>query len=274
VLAWIGNRIGKPPGWERVVRTLAPPDKCRGVPELCLARDDLLFFAQPGVPIGWYVTFFGTYEPALRTVCKAILQPGAVALDIGANVGWHTLLMARLVGAGGHVLAVEANPSVRDRLQRNLDLNRFRQVEVVPCAIADSEGTFEFHGPAADDPDSGNGHLVGPNGPVRAETMRVEARRLDAIAAHLDRIDLIKIDIEGFEWPALRGGAKSIATFRPHIIFEYNAEYAGRGGGSPGVLQQFFDLHDYRLFALEREWAKAITADRWPDCADVWAIPH
>jgi FkbM family methyltransferase len=238
-------------------------------------RDDLLFLAQPAVPIGWYVTFFGTYEPELRRVCKTILQPGAVVLDIGANVGWHTLLMARLVGDGGRVLAAEPNPSVRTRLRENLDLNRFRHVEVVPYAIADAEGTPEFYGPAADDPQSGNGYVVGTKAQEGGAMIHVEARRLDTIvsAARLDRIDLIKIDVEGFEWPVLQGGVDSVAKFRPHIIFEYNAEYAGRGGGSPELFQDFFNRYNYRLFALEREWARAIALGNWPSLADVWAIP-
>jgi FkbM family methyltransferase len=234
-----------------------------------------LFLAQPNVPIGWYVTFFGTYEPELRKVCKAILQPGAVALDIGANVGWHTLLMARLVGDGGRVLAAEANPSVRNRLRENLQLNRFQQAEIIPFAIADAEGTLEFYGPAADDPESGNGHVLGTKAQDSGPMIRVEARRLDTIISEtrLDRIDLIKIDVEGFEWPVLQGGAISIAEFRPHIVFEYNAEYSGRGGGSAELFQEFFDRHNYRLFALEREWAKAVKPDHWPSLADVWAIP-
>src|SRR6266404_5658147 len=97
ILSWIGNRIGKPPGWERIVRMFVSPEKCRGWPEVCLVRDGAVFLAQPGVPVGWHVVFFGTYEPELREIFRAVLPTGGVAIDIGANVGWHTLLMARLV---------------------------------------------------------------------------------------------------------------------------------------------------------------------------------
>src|ERR1700722_1370379 len=101
ILSWIGNRIGKPPGWERVVRLLASPEKCKSMPDLFLIRDGLVFVTQPGVPIGWHIAFFGTYEPELREILRAVLPTGGVAIDVGANVGWHTLLMAQLVGEGG-----------------------------------------------------------------------------------------------------------------------------------------------------------------------------
>jgi FkbM family methyltransferase len=275
LLAWLGNLVGKPPGFERIVRWFASPEKCGDLPELCLLRDGLVFLARPAVQVDWQVVFFGTYEPELRTVFRTVLPAGGVALDIGANVGWHTLLMASLVGASGRVLAVEANPAVRQRLHNNLSLNRFRQVEVVPCALADTEGMMEFYAPPADDPDSGNGHVVAPGPAGRTGTIRVEARRLDAIvaAAGIGRLDLIKIDVEGFEWPVLRGGEETIAKFRPHVVFEYNAEYASRGGGTPGLMAEFFRTYRYRLFAIGRNWAEAIEGELWPRCADIWAVP-
>jgi len=229
----------------------------------------------PGVPLGWHVAFFGTYEPERREIFRALLRPGGVAVDVGANIGWHTLLMAQLVGAQGQVLAAEANPSVRQKLEENLDLNRCRQVEVVPYAMADTEGLLAFHGPQADDPQSGNGHVVRNTAAPHAETIQVEARRLDSVlsAAGVDRLDLIKIHVEGFEWPVLQGAEQSIATFRPHIIFEFDANYAPRGGGSAPALAEFFRRHRYRLFAIRRRWAEAVREDRWPSCANIWAAP-
>jgi len=89
----------------------------------------------------------------------------------------------------------------------------------------------------------------------------------------LERLDLIKIDVEGFEWPVLRGGEETIAKFRPFIVFEHDARFAARGGGSPRLLADFFVRHGYRLFAIGRTWTQAVDRDHWPDCADLWAIP-
>jgi hypothetical protein len=84
---------------------------------------------------------------------------------------------------------------------------------------------------------------------------------------------LIKIDVEGFEWQVLQGAEQSIAQFRPHIVFEYNADYAARGGGRPDLFDAFFSKHGYRLFAIGRNWAEAIELQSWPVCADIWAVP-
>lgn len=275
LLSWIGTRIGKPPGWERIVRRLVPPRVCAHLGEVCLLREGIPFLTRPAMPIGWSVAFFGSYEPELREIFRSILRSGGVAVDVGANIGWHTLLMAQLVGDGGRVIAVEPNPSVLRGLQQNVELNRFRQVDIIPCALADAEGLLSFYGPEADDPDSGNGHVVRNGTGEGGERIEVEARRLDrvAIAAGIDRLDLIKIDVEGFEWPVLCGGEQTIARFRPHIVFEFDAAYAPRGGGSASLLDEFFRRHRYRLLAVRRSWAEPVASGSWPDCANIWAAP-
>ena len=275
ILASIGQRIGKPPGWERIVRRFASPEKCRGMQEICVVRDGAIFVTQPGVLLGWHVAFFGTYEPELREIFRAVLPAGGVAVDVGANVGWHTLLLARLVGDGGRVLAAEPNPSVRARLQENLNLNRFRHVEVVPYALADAEGAAEFLAPDGNAVGAGDGRMVAATEIGEHQIIRVETRRLDTIllAMRLERLDLIKIDVEGFEWPVLKGAEQMIARFRPHIVFEYLDEYVERGGGTPEALAEFFLRHRYRLFAIGRNWAEAVLPQRWPSAANLWAVP-
>jgi hypothetical protein len=133
----------------------------------------------------------------------------------------------------------------------------------------------DFYAPAANDLDSGNGHVVEAGPAEHGGTIRVETRRMDAIvsAAGVERLDLIKIDVEGFEWPVLRGGESTIAKFRPHIVFEYNTESASRGGGTPELFSKFFRTHRYRLFAIGRNWADEIESDQWPRCGDIWAVP-
>src|ERR1700721_4417373 len=160
LLARVGNRFGKPKGFERVVRYLASPEKCKDLPELCLVRDGMVFLAPTGVQVDWHVLFFGTYEPEVRRVFRTVLPLGGVALDVGANVGWHTLLMASLVGARGRVLAIEPNPDLRHRLHDNLCLNRLKQVEVMSEIAADTEETLDFYAPSLKEGNSGGGHVV------------------------------------------------------------------------------------------------------------------
>jgi FkbM family methyltransferase len=274
LLAWLGRRLGKPPGFERVVRLLAPPESCAGLGEVCLARDGSLFLTKLALPLGWHIGFFGSYEPELRDIMRAVLRAGGTAIDVGANAGWHTLLMARLVGPGGRVLAVEPNPSVREHLMRNLAINGLTHVEVDGVALAEAQGMLNFVAPPADDPASASGHVVS-SGAAAHETIRVAASTLDALAAEkkLDRIDLLKIDAEGFEWPILQGAERSIVRFRPCILFEFDRAYAARGSDSGSLFAEFFRRHRYRLFAVGRNWSELIDERAWPANANVFASP-
>lgn len=274
ILSWIGTRIGKPFGVERMMRLLLPPEKCADLPEVCLVRDGSLFVTCPRLPLGWHVTFFGSYEPELREIMRVVLPAGGVAIDVGANVGWHTLLMARLVGPRGRVLAIEANPSIRNELARNIAINRLAHVDVIPYAVAASDTTLNFYAPSADHPDSASGHFLS-DADIRSGAIRVPARPLDPIVAErkLERVDLIKIDVEGFEWPTLTGGEQTISSFRPPILFEFDAAYAGRGGATASTLFEFFRSHDYRVYAVGRDWAELVDLSTWPDCANIFALP-
>jgi FkbM family methyltransferase len=274
ILSWIGNRLGKPPGFERVVRFFAPPERCAHMPEICLVRDGSLFLTRLGLPLGWHIGFFGSYEPELRDIMRAILPPGGIAIDVGANVGWHTLLMARLVGPRGRVVAIEPNPTVREQLSRNVRLNQLAQVDIAGCAAADSERSLKFFAPDADDPASSSGHVV-LDEQEPAGAIRVEASTLDTIVAHrqFDRIDLIKIDAEGFEWPILQGSGVSIARFRPYIIFEFDQNYAAGGRESAALFGEFFQRKGYRLFSVGRNWAEHIDVRTWPPMANIFAAP-
>lgn len=274
-LCWLGNRLGKPPGFERIVRVLAPPHKCADVPELCLVRDGSLFVTRLALPLGWHIGFFGSYEPELRDIMRSVLSAGGVAIDVGANVGWHTLLLARLAGPGGRVLAVEPNPSVRAQLQRNVGLNRLTQVEIVACALADASGVSEFIAPDASDPSSASGHIVS-EGNEGATSVRVETSTLDLLAEQkqLGRVDLIKIDAEGFDWPVLQGAELTIARHRPYIIFEFDEAYAARGRETAACLCEFFRRHRYQLFSVGRNCAELINARSWPANANIFAAPE
>ncbi len=276
-LAGIGSWIGKPRGWERVVRLIAPPERCRELGELVVEREGFVFRVQPGTPLGWNVLLFGTYEPELRSVFRSVLPEGGVAIDVGANIGWHTLLLARLVGTDGMVFGAEPNPSVRDRLESNIVLNRVANITVWPFAMGSSPGRSSFFGPEATDGAPGSGHLIAAATPAAPASgvLEVETRCLDAVVAELgiSRLDLLKIDVEGFELSVLRGAEASIAKFRPQIIFEFNREYVARGEASVERFEAFFARQRYRLSALGRGGARPIESGAWPDCTDVWAVP-
>ena len=190
-LTFAARYVGKPRGYERLVRRLIPPELVGDrPPRLVGLRGEPLILADPRTPLGWNLLFFGTYEPELRNYFRSVLQAGFVAVDVGANVGWHTLLMAQCVGDRGRVLAFEPNPSVRDRLQFHVSLNRLSQVDVLPFALTNRAERLPFNAPAVDDSRAGDGCLM-PEGPARTPgAVDVDATSLDAL---LPRLELARL---------------------------------------------------------------------------------
>ena len=163
------------------MRQLVPLAECSRLPQKWIRRESVSFLATPSVPIGYNVTFFGTYEPELRALMRRYLPPGGVAIDVGANVGWHTLLMARLVGSSGRVLAVEANPSVRERLAEHLKANHLSNVAIVPSALGGKAGKLRFLAPPVDSIGAGDGHVASEDNKDERHIVETEVTKLDAL---------------------------------------------------------------------------------------------
>jgi FkbM family methyltransferase len=169
------------------------------------------------------------HPPAAHPAALACLAPGAVAIDIGANLGEWTVPLARAVGAAGRVLAVEPVPRSAAALDKTLAANALRQVDTLCCAVGDVDGVVDFAVPLVTSArsDTGTAHV----GPAAAghERLRVPVRRLDPLLAErgYERIDLIKIDVEGHERRVLDGAAASLARFRPALVVETGHEAEG-----------------------------------------------
>ena len=252
VIGAISRVIGKPPGWERVVRFLLPPANFWNNPVLEKAvPDGYVFPIDPRTLIGWNIYLFGTYESEVREAINTILAPGDVACDVGANVGWHTLLMARLVGPTGKVYAFEPNPTTRTRLSDAVRLNAGSHIDVQEYAVTDYDGMSGFVAPPAGSLWDGTGRLV--NDRV-SEVQSVKCTTIDSFVHTycVTRLRLIKIDVEGWELSVMRGARQALATMRPRIIFEYDPAYVSRGGGTADDILSFLFENRYGLCMLRR----------------------
>ena len=248
-LVRIGRTIGKPPGWERLVHTLAPPARFAGaVPRPTSTADGYLFPVDPGTLLGWNVHFFGGYEPEVRAEIKRWLRPGDVAIDVGANVGWHALLMATLVGPRGCVFAFEPNDTTRGRLVGGVRANHLVNVVVDPRAVSDRTGSSTFEAPRAGEFWDGTGRLTRDAGAGR----EVDCVTVDTFVADqgLEHLRFMKIDVEGWELSVLRGATRTLKTHGPSIVFEYDPAYVSRCGGTGTELTACLAEAGYRLFAL------------------------
>jgi FkbM family methyltransferase len=271
-LAGIGRVIGKPIGWERIVYALAPPTRFSGADlRPTRAPCGLMFPVDRGTLIGWSVHFFGAYEPEVQAQIARWLQPGDTAIDVGANVGWHTLAMAARVGSSGRVDAFEPNPTTRARLAAMVDANRLSQVHVHAQALADREGQLGFEAPEAGHVWDGTGHLTR----AASAPQSVVCATLDGFVAaeRLSRVALVKIDVEGWELSVLRGGARTLAEQAPVILFEYDPAYLARSGSSEADLVASFEAADYRLVALHPRHAPTPSSRLGERAGNFLAVP-
>ena len=172
--------------------------------------------------------WLGTYEPDLQAALGDLVPAGAVAYDVGANIGYVTLLLARTVGKSGQVFAFEALPENVERLRRNLDLNGLSgRVTVVPAAVTQTAGPVRFLVHAS----GGMGKTAGSAGrqeEAYLAEIRVEGLSLDEFvyAGGHPPPQVVKMDIEGGEGMALAGMTRILKDARPIFLIELHGEQA------------------------------------------------
>lgn len=159
--------------------------------------------------------------PLAADFAGCALPAGAVVMDVGGNIGAVASYLALRVGPTGHVITFEPDPANLEILRRNLELNGATNVTVVEQGAWEEVGALEFR--------AGGNYTSSfvptdyiEREPGRYTSVRVPVTTIDAVAAQLNlaRLDLVKMDIEGSEGPALRGARRTLQRLRPDVIVE------------------------------------------------------
>jgi len=182
----------------------------------------------------------GYYEPVTTLVALALLRPGDTFLDVGANIGFYSLVLSTRQ-PGVAIVAFEPNPRNFRLLQNNARLNGFANLTCEPLALSDHEGTARLY-PCKSDMSAS---LVPNFEETTGAPLEVRTTTLDAqIRRHPPRGRLvIKVDVEGHESAFFRGAAQTVARFRPDIIAEVALPY-------DGALTSFFRDHGYYFYPI------------------------
>jgi len=158
------------------------------------------------------------YEPHVAAVVREVLRSGDTFVDVGANIGYFAALGASLVGPSGRVVAIEPMDKNVQLISATIWRNGFNQIEVLPFAASDSTKLVAMATSAG----SSNGEVVARATNDSVPVLFAHARTLNDMLHEVDRIDLIKFDIEGHELPAWRGFAEGMMRHRPMVLTEFH----------------------------------------------------
>ncbi|ARN74941.1 FkbM family methyltransferase [Oceanicoccus sagamiensis] len=192
----------------------------------------------------------GIWEPGETALLMHFLQPGHVFIDIGANIGYFTVLAAQLVGEQGQVIAFEPDPDNFSLLQKNCRLNNSRAI-TANVALADFEGEAQLY---INEDNLGDNALHSADQAARSRTIAV-TRGDSFLSQHTARADFIKIDTQGAEQLVLTGMRKFIAASVPALtmIVEFSPNSLKRSGGSSSeLLGLLTDLELYLYVFIEQ----------------------
>jgi FkbM family methyltransferase len=227
---------------------LAPGNLLYPTPSIrTIARNGIRFELDVSDYMQWCVYYGIEIEP--RSALYALVAPGGVVVDVGANVGETLLNFARLVGERGQVIGFEINPSTYGRCIRNISLNPFKNVRLFDVGLGSESGSLALARPNARN--SGEDRIAQKGGQSGID---VTVTTMDSFVAEhaLARVDLVKIDVEGFEMNVLRGARETLERFRPRLFIEVSDGNLRQQNSSANELLDFLERLGYGLTHAEQ----------------------
>ena len=215
--------------------------------------------------------WLGMYDEFIRQAIVARLAPGAVVLDVGANVGAWTIPLARQIGTSGIVCAFEPVPANLRRLEQAIALNALLNVQVSSIALGDGSRSVDMWLKSEQTgADSGTAAVV----PVGTGHLTVSMRTLDEWAANtgLHRLDFIKLDVEGAEFLVLVGATSVLKRFRPLILAEFDDYWMTTHGKSAVDIARWAEDWHYRVLRWNRHERRFVLADH-PRAEETLLVP-
>ncbi len=215
--------------------------------------DNFKIYVNPrsrGVAISLIIN--GYYEKHIIEIMREILKPGMVVLDIGANIGYHTLISSTLVGNTGKIYAFEPEPYNFELLLKNIEVNEFKNITPINKALSDNIGTTKLFL----DTKSDGKHSLSEKNVNTNKFIEVEKITLDSFYKSMgenNEIDFIKIDVEGAERLVVKGGEKLLKENDIMIIMEFIPFHIRNLGASPEKLLSLLMGFGFEFYLIEQK---------------------
>lgn len=193
----------------------------------------------------------GKYELPLQEALASHLKPGGVFYDIGANIGFFSIIGAKLVGTTGKVYAFEPAPDNAAKIRHNARLNNFSQITVIEKAVSGSMGEGQF---LLTENIGGHTLASADRPPDVRGSMTVDLVSIDELIARgeLTPPTLVKIDVEGAELDVLQGMKQTLAQYQPLVVYEIDAKQEEAFKRKQQAVADFWQSQSYQIQPLEK----------------------
>ena len=209
------------PGRSAPARESAPSDAVEALPgfnKLVRGRHGVFVANENDLYVGRALIDYGEYAEIEWRLLERYVQPSGVVLEIGANIGTHSVAIAKRLGPAGRLIAVEPQPFVFQTLCANLALNALQNVGALNCGCGSSTTPMSVDAIDYGAPRNFGGVALRPARP--GESTSVAMTTLDTLLRDHTRADLVKIDVEGMEQDVLESGRQSIRRLKPVLYVE------------------------------------------------------
>ena len=186
----------------------------------------------------------GVYEQGTVSVLQEFLQAGDTFVDAGANIGWLSLVGAKKVGVNGKIFSFEPVPSTHEILKSNKELNQFTQIQLNQFALGNKEENLNIY------PEKENRGGASILNHQSENGVEIEVKTLDSLNLKT-AINVIKIDVEGFELDVLKGGIDTIKKDKPKLIIEHSID-RNNTAEQYEIYNWILDLGIYKVYKLEK----------------------
>lgn len=204
--------------------------------------------------VGRAAYFLGDLDKKITWICNQIVGDGDVVLDIGANIGMVTLPLSKLVGPNGQVYSFEPNPELVDVLSKTIDHNALNNVKLHPIGLGQKKEILELNIPKFN---RGSASLIRNFNNPHTTKVKVNIEKLDQIVKqyNIQKVRLIKIDVEGYETSVFLGANYLLSTIQPDaILFELNERSTSNLTEEP--LIKLLKSHNYDFFIIPKNYLK------------------
>ena len=239
VLPWVRKRVKK-------------LLKASNVKELVRTEGNLLIPVRSDESVFRRIQETGSVDPGMEWIIKRYVKQGTVAIDVGANMGFISILMADRIGDDGEVYAIEPNIKLHSYIRRLFDINALENLKLIYCACSDKQGIARFKVDISDHTKS----MVTDTGGLEINVMPLDS----ILAENSKTVSFVKIDVEGHEPNVLVGSKKTLSIHKPTLVFE-------TGLHSPSDIEKINKILDdigYDVIGIIKNWGieeKALMMD-------------